>query len=252
MLRAALTAQVDIGLDEMIVPALPKSQVPLASSVAPTDEAWADSLPTSHATVSPVDMFGGNAGAPAEPEYASLESQREAICECQKCPLGKSRTKFVFGAGSPTADLMFVGEAPGYNEDLQGEPFVGAAGQLLDKIIAAIGLTRDQVYIANILKCRPPNNRDPLPEEMEACFPNLREQVRQIRPKYIVALGRIAAQALLATKTPLGRLRGRWHEYEGTPLLATYHPAALLRFQAYKRDTWEDMQMVMEKMKNDA
>jgi DNA polymerase len=143
---------------------------------------------------------------------------------------------------------MFVGEAPGKNEDEQGEPFVGRAGQLLDKILAAIELTRDQIYIANILKCRPPGNRDPLPDEMKLCFPYLEEQVRLIQPKLICALGRIAAQALLNTQTTLGKLRGEFHEYCGVPLLVTYHPAALLRFPAYKRDTWEDMQKLKARL----
>jgi DNA polymerase len=145
---------------------------------------------------------------------------------------------------------MFVGEAPGADEDRIGEPFVGRAGQLLDKILAAIGFTRDDVYIANILKCRPPGNRDPQPDEMQECFPYLREQVRLIRPKLMCALGRIAGQALLNTSTPLGKLRGRWHEYESVPLLVTYHPAALLRFEQYKRPTWEDMKML--KARHDA
>jgi len=139
---------------------------------------------------------------------------------------------------------MFVGEAPGADEDRLGEPFVGRAGQLLDKILAAINFSREQIYIANILKCRPPGNRDPQPDEMSKCFPYLHEQVRLIRPKLICALGRIAAQALLETKTPLGKLRGSWHQFRGVPLLVTYHPAALLRFAAYKKDTWVDMQLL--------
>ncbi len=180
--------------------------------------------------------------------YASLEEHRAAICDCQQCPLGQSRNKFVYGAGSPKADLMFVGEAPGADEDRIGEPFVGRAGQLLDKILAAMKLNRDEVYIANILKCRPPGNRDPQPEEMSRCFPYLREQVRLISPKIICALGRIAAQAMLQTNTPLGRLRGKWHSFESVPVLVTYHPAALLRFPAYKKDTWADMQIVMARL----
>ena len=137
---------------------------------------------------------------------------------------------------------MFIGEGPGADEDRKGEPFVGRAGQLLDKILTAMELSRNEIYIANILKCRPPQNRDPQPAEMEKCFPYLRQQVAIIKPKLICALGRISAQALLATSTPLGKLRGDWHEYEGVPMLVTYHPAALLRFPKYKRYTWEDMQ----------
>ncbi len=185
---------------------------------------------------------------PVEADFASLTEHNEAICNCLKCPLGKTRTKFVYGVGKPTARAMFIGEAPGADEDRLGEPFVGRAGQLLDKILAAMQLDRTQVYIANILKCRPPGNRDPLPEEMNECFPYLREQIRLIKPELLVGLGRIAGQALLQTKTPLGKLRGRWHEYEGIPLLVTYHPAALLRFPEYKKETWKDMQLVMARL----
>lgn len=179
--------------------------------------------------------------------FKSLEEHEKAINTCQKCPLGGTRTKFVYGVGSSDADVMFIGEAPGRDEDLQGVPFVGRGGQLLDKILAAIEFTREEVYIGNILKCRPPNNRDPQPDEMMTCFPHLLEQIRLIKPKIICALGRISAQALLQTSTPLGKLRKKWHEFEGIPLIVTYHPAALLRFQAYKKDCWEDIQMLREK-----
>jgi DNA polymerase len=174
--------------------------------------------------------------------YESLQAHYLDICDCLKCPLGATRNKFVYGVGNPDADLLFIGEAPGQKEDEEGEPFVGLAGKLLDKILAAIDLSREEVYIANILKCRPPGNRDPQPDEMDQCFPYLREQVRLIRPRLVCALGRVAGQALLRTTTPLGKLRGEWHEFEGLPLLVTYHPAALLRFPQYKRPTWEDMQ----------
>jgi len=174
--------------------------------------------------------------------YSSLAEHNKAICECQKCPLGATRTKFVYGVGNPNAGLMFIGEAPGRDEDLKGEPFVGRAGQLLDKILAAVGFKREDVYIANILKCRPPENRDPQPEEMEKCMQYLLEQIRLIKPKIICALGRISAQALLSTKTPIGKLRGQWFEFNGIPFFVTYHPAALLRDPRYKRDVWEDVQ----------
>ena len=151
------------------------------------------------------------------------------------------RSAIPTSAGSPNAGLMFIGEAPGAEEDRRGEPFVGRAGQLLDKILTAIDLSREHVYIANMLKCRPPGNRDPQPDEMAKCLPYLQEQIRLIKPKLICLLGRIAAQGLLKTTTPLGKLRGRWHELEGVPTLVSYHPAALLRFPAYKKDTWEDM-----------
>jgi uracil-DNA glycosylase family 4 len=185
--------------------------------------------------------------ATATATYGTLEEHNRAICDCQKCPLGQTRTKFVYGVGSPKAGVMFIGEAPGRTEDLQGEPFVGRAGQLLDKILAAIKFTRENIYIANILKCRPPDNRDPLPDEMEICMPYLKEQIRLIKPDIICALGRISAQALLQTSTPIGKLRKQWHSFEGIPFLITYHPAALLRFPAYKKDTWEDVQMLRAK-----
>ena len=168
----------------------------------------------------------------------------QQIKDCKKCHLCKTRTNFVFGVGSQTAKVMFIGEAPGREEDLQGEPFVGKAGQLLDKILVAINFTRDKVYIANILKCRPPENRDPLPDEIEMCEPYLLEQIRIIQPKIICALGRISAQALLKTKQTLGQLRGKFHDYNGIKFLATYHPAALLRYPQYKRATWEDVKLL--------
>jgi uracil-DNA glycosylase family 4 len=171
----------------------------------------------------------------------ALEGFRQEICECMACPLGKSRTRFVFGAGRPDADLMFIGEAPGADEDQQGEPFVGAAGQLLTKIIEAMQLSRDQVYICNILKCRPPNNRDPQAAEIETCEPYLQRQIELIQPRIICTLGRIAAQVLLRTQTSMGKLRGTLHSYQGIPVIATYHPAALLRNPQWKRPTWEDM-----------
>ena len=179
----------------------------------------------------------------AEPEM-SLDEFYHSIRECQLCPLGKTRTNFVFGAGDPHADLMFVGEAPGRDEDLKGIPFVGRAGQLLDKILNAIGLDRSEVYIANILKCRPPDNRDPQPAEIASCEPYLIRQIELIRPALIVALGRVAGQTLLRTTQPLGSLRGKVHDYYGTDLMVTYHPAALLRNPNFKRPTWEDMKEI--------
>lgn len=179
-----------------------------------------------------------------QPSHTDLASYARAIGDCQKCALGGSRTKFVFGVGNPHADILFVGEAPGRDEDLQGEPFVGRAGQLLDKILIAIKFSRQDVYIANILKCRPPGNRDPLPEEAATCLPYLLEQIKLIKPQIICCLGRVAAQIVLDTKTPLGKLRGSFHDYYGMKLMVTYHPAALLRFPKYKAETWEDMKML--------
>ncbi|MFP3940095.1 MAG: uracil-DNA glycosylase, partial [Thermoanaerobaculia bacterium] len=154
----------------------------------------------------------------------------------------------VFGTGDPDADLMFVGEGPGAEEDRQGLPFVGAAGELLTKIIEAIGLRREEVYIANVIKCRPPGNRDPLPDEASACRSYLDRQIDLVRPRVIVALGRVAAQALLGNDLPLGRMRGRWFTVRGVPAMVTYHPAALLRNRAWKRPTWEDMQAVQKRL----
>lgn len=175
---------------------------------------------------------------------ASLEEHYEMIHTCTKCPLGHSRTKFVFGVGNPNAHLMFIGEAPGRDEDLSGIPFVGRAGQLLDKMLAAIDLKREDVYIANVLKCRPPENRDPLPEEADSCLPHLAEQIRLIAPRFICSVGRIAAQILLDTKTPLGKLRGRFYDVCGSKMLVTFHPAALLRNPNFKKDAWEDLKLL--------
>jgi len=176
-----------------------------------------------------------------------LNKIREELGDCQRCPLAKTRTNLVFGAGNPDAQLMFVGEAPGRDEDREGIPFVGRAGQLLTKIIQAINMTRDQVYIANILKCRPPNNRNPEAEEIEKCYPFLQQQIKVIQPRIICALGAFAAQTLLQTKTPIGRLRGRGHPFNKHSLvIPTYHPAFLLRNPNKKRDVWEDMQLVIK------
>ncbi len=165
---------------------------------------------------------------------------------CLKCTLGESRTNFVFGTGAPDADLMFIGEAPGAEEDARGEPFVGRAGKLLDRILEAIGFGREEVYIANILKCRPPDNRDPQALEVEACEPYLRRQIAIIRPAVLCALGRVAAQTLLKSTESLTRMRQKVHRYEGRPLVVTYHPAALLRNPNWKRPTWEDVQRLKD------
>ena len=155
----------------------------------------------------------------------------------------------VFGVGNPRARVVFVGEAPGREEDEKGEPFVGEAGRLLDRILFAMGLTREEVYICNVEKCRPPGNRDPSPEEIAACEPFLKRQLAAIRPQLIVTLGRFAAQTLLREATPIGRLRGCWREYQGIPLMPTYHPAFLLRNPSGKREVWEDMKQVMARLR---
>ncbi len=186
-----------------------------------------------------------DAAVPAEPwtTAASLDELNRQTCDCLKCPLGQTRTNFVFGVGDPSSKVMFVGEAPGADEDAQGEPFVGRAGQLLNKILAAVDMKREEVYICNILKCRPPNNRDPLPTEMQSCTPYLHKQIELVKPAFIICLGRISAQWLLQTNASLTSMRGKFHEYRGAKLLVTYHPAALLRNPDWKRPAWEDMKM---------
>jgi uracil-DNA glycosylase family 4 len=175
----------------------------------------------------------------------ALAAIRADIGDCMRCKLHTlGRTQVVFGVGNPDADLMFVGEAPGADEDVQGIPFVGRAGQLLTKIIEAIGLTRDDVYIANIIKCRPPQNRNPEPDEVATCEPFLFRQIDIIKPKIIVALGKYAAQTLLRTETPISRLRGQQFDYRGARLIPTFHPAYLLRNPSSKREVWEDMKLV--------
>ncbi|HEX2254779.1 MAG TPA: uracil-DNA glycosylase, partial [Thermoanaerobaculia bacterium] len=183
-------------------------------------------------------------------QFRTLDALGEFVRGCTRCRLAEGRKSVVFGSGNPHAELMFIGEGPGAEEDRQGQPFVGPAGELLTKIIGAIGLGRDDVYIANVVKCRPPGNRDPLPDESGACRGYLERQIDLVRPRVIVALGRVAAQTLLASELPLGRLRGRWHTVRGIPTRATYHPAALLRNASWKRPTWEDMQLVRDRLRD--
>lgn len=173
-----------------------------------------------------------------------LAAFEQRICTCEQCPLAAGRSRFVFGEGDPQAGIMFIGEAPGADEDRSGRPFVGAAGQLLDKIIAAMGLQRQQVYICNIVKCRPPNNRNPEPAEVDQCLPYLKKQIEMVQPRVICLLGRVAAGALLGSEESIGRLRGRFLHYGEIPVRVTYHPAALLRNQQYKRPVWEDVKEV--------
>jgi len=185
---------------------------------------------------------------PVEQKGRALQALRDEIGDCRECVFGRTRNRLVFGAGNPDADLMFVGEAPGYEEDRSGEPFVGPAGQLLTRIIQAINMDRTDVYIGNVLKCRPPNNRTPTADEAAQCFPYLRKQIDIILPKIIVALGAPAAQTLLQTTETIGRLRGRFHDLDGILVMPTYHPAYLLRNERGKRPTWEDMKKVRDKL----
>ena len=174
-----------------------------------------------------------------------LDVLRIEASDCTKCRLAGTRTQVVFGTGSPNADLMFVGEAPGRDEDLQGEPFVGRAGQLLTDIIKAMKLTRDDVYIANVIKCRPPENRNPEPDELDACRPYIRRQIEFIKPKVIVTLGKFALQSLTGKTYAVSAARGVWTQYEGIKVMPTYHPAYLLRTPSAKKDVWTDMKKVM-------
>jgi uracil-DNA glycosylase family 4 len=209
------------------------------------------------------DRMVAHAPRPASPEPArpdagtpmprklpvvSLESVREEIGECTRCKLHKGRTNLVFGVGNPKARLMFVGEAPGEDEDKKGEPFVGKAGQLLTKMIEAMGLGREDVYICNTVKCRPPNNRNPEPDELASCEPFLKGQLAAVQPEAIVTLGKFAAQALLRDETPISRMRGNWREYQGIPVMPTFHPAYLLRSPQEKGKVWDDLQQVMKKL----
>lgn len=181
----------------------------------------------------------------------SLADVRKELGDCQRCNLAATRKNLVFGVGNPQAALVFVGEAPGADEDRQGEPFVGEAGQILTRIIAAMGLTRQDVYICNVLKCRPPGNRNPHKDEIELCSPFLMGQLKAIKPKVIVALGTFAAQTLLGSKEPISRMRGKFHDFHGIPMMPTFHPSFLLRNKADKQrywEVWEDMVQVLRKL----
>ena len=206
--------------------------------------------PSREALAAPVASLEKPAPKPVpEGRLSELEGLAAAVACCTRCRLAEGRKSVVFGSGNPGADLMFIGEGPGAEEDRQGLPFVGPAGELLTKIIQAIEMKREEVYIANVVKCRPPGNRDPEPDEVQACRGYLEKQVALVRPRVLVALGRTAAQTLLGNESPIGQLRGRWFQAFGIPTMVTYHPAALLRNQALKRPTWEDMQQVRDRLR---
>jgi len=193
-----------------------------------------------------LDVKAGRGAQRAPDDQAALLAEMGAVARaCEKCRLAKTRTNVVYGVGNPNADLMFIGEAPGRDEDLKGEPFVGRAGQLLTDIIKAMKLTRDDVYIANVIKCRPPENRNPEPDELEECRPFIRRQIEIIQPKVIVTLGKFALQSLMERSYAITAARGQWLEFNGVKVMPTYHPAYLLRNPATKKDVWNDMKKVM-------
>lgn len=226
----------------------PQARASAAPERAPPATAAPPTRPTQTALgPPPVHPLATSSAAPAptSANAVTLAQVRTDLGECTRCRLHAQRTHIVFGVGNPKAELVFVGEGPGADEDAKGEPFVGRAGQLLDKMIEAMGLHRTDVYICNVVKCRPPENRAPEPDEMAQCLPFLRAQLGAIGPKVIVVLGKTAAQALLDDKTPITRLRGRWREYAGIPLMPTFHPAYLLRSPGEKAKVWEDLKAVV-------
>lgn len=230
-------------------PEAPRAPAPEPPAVTPPAEARPAAPPAGRSEPAPepkaptlaADAKSALRAAP------SLSVVRDVLGDCTRCRLHEGRTQIVFGVGDEDAEIMFIGEGPGGDEDRRGEPFVGKAGQLLTRIIEnGMGIPRSEVYIANIVKCRPPNNRDPQPDEVDACEPFLAAQIRVIAPKVIITLGKYASQTLLRTSTPITRLRGQWSEYMGTPVMPTYHPAYVLRNPAEKRPVWEDIQEVLK------
>lgn len=274
VVRQRLEALGRAGIDRIPLPILPSRPMPLADTAPaipstsrpkpaptppparPTVAPVAPPIPAAR-VVTPPPAVGSlfeepelEVVVPAAEREGQLATMAAEVASCARCPhLAASRTRTVFGEGSPTARLMFVGEAPGADEDRTGRPFVGRAGALLtDMITKGMGLSRDEVYIANVLKSRPPENRPPLPDEIAHCLPYLERQVAIVRPEFLCLLGKTAASALLETALPLGKLRSKWHRYRGIPTIVTYHPSALLRNPAWKRDTWEDLQILMQAM----
>lgn len=266
-LRAYLTALHTWGVHEVPRHPLPSLAPTAPDPIKPRDTHAKQASPTTHTS-----SALGPTPQPTPPELSPPAVQETLLTEaaddplahvslaeletvtkaCTKCRLHAGRTHVVFGVGNPQAELMFVGEAPGRDEDLQGEPFVGRAGQLLTRIIEAIGLKRNDVYIANVIKCRPPNNRNPQDDEIARCEPYLLRQIELVQPRIIVALGTFAAQTLLKTTQPISQLRGRFHTYHGVKLMPTFHPAFLLRNPERKRAVWEDMQAVQRELRQQA
>ncbi|MCG8378083.1 MAG: uracil-DNA glycosylase [Proteobacteria bacterium] len=219
-------------------------------------DVWIDrNTPVLNVMDSPAEEKTDNkSDLPKQSSSPELDSLAKQVAVCKQCSLHEGRTQTVFGVGNPNADWLVIGEAPGAEEDRQGEPFVGRAGKLLNSMLRAMGLSREQVYIANILKCRPPNNRDPRPEEVVACESYLRRQIELIQPKIILAVGRIAAQNLLKVDTPIGKMRGNVYQYPDSdlPVVVTYHPAYLLRSPREKRKSWEDLKVAMRIYREDS
>ncbi len=239
----------DVGFRDLYLRPGAVSERPAVAERATVERSMEDpSDANEHTAVSVESAVAAESLDPASAASA-LDEIASRVASCTRCRLCEGRTKTVFGSGDPRAQLMFIGEGPGAEEDRQGVPFVGRAGELLTKIIQAIELSREQVYIANIVKCRPPGNRDPQPDEVAACRGYLERQIEIVRPRVLVALGRIAAQTLLGNEDPIGRMRGRWVRVFGVPTMVTYHPAALLRNPALKRPTWEDMQEVRNRLR---
>jgi uracil-DNA glycosylase family 4 len=254
-------AQLGSGLEKP-PEAIQKAKAYLAREL----ETGLDAVPHGAASEQAAPLSAKPAGQPAAPKRAAgelpdllvepaikgastLTELSSVLGDCKRCKLCEGRTNIVFGVGNPDADLLFVGEGPGQEEDEQGVPFVGRAGQLLNKIITGgMGLSRDDVYIANIIKCRPPNNRNPEPDEIVACEPFLQQQIAIVKPKVIVTLGKLATQALLRERATISKLRGNWLEYQGVPVMPTFHPAYLLRNPADKRIVWSDIQLVMDRL----
>ena len=229
------------AVSKPVPPAVPDPGLPVTDRMMP-DSKPAAAAPRQKAVAAPLSS---SSAADAPGNCRDLTSLAAALGNCRRCPLAGNRHNIVFGEGNPDARLMFVGEAPGYDEDMQGRPFVGKAGQLLDKMINAMQFTRQEVYIANIVKCRPHDNRTPMPDEIDCCIGFLHRQIELIRPEVIVALGATAAKALLKTTNGITNLRGRWCSYENIPVMPTFHPAFLLRQESAKREAWQDLQLVM-------
>ncbi len=231
---------IDNDLPESLANTVPAEEKPVPKKIKKNDQGI---VVKDKSAVAEIDIFGNESIKREEWEFSeSLDELNSNINTCLKCGLGKTRTHFVFGVGNPKADIVVIGEAPGADEDAQGEPFVGRAGQLLNKILEATGFQREEVFICNILKCRPPGNRNPAPDEVELCRPYLEKQLKIVNPKLILLLGKVASESLLKTKEPLNKLRGKIHDYKGWKVMITFHPAALLRNPNWKRPAWEDMQ----------